>query len=66
MKTKNMPYAKYRRRVRALERLEWNKKRGLLRRRYSESSAGRHELGVLDERIKTYAESGQRPSRGTI
>jgi hypothetical protein len=65
MKTKNMPYAKYRRRVRALERLEENRS-SRWRKRYSESPSGRHELSVLDERIKGYAESGQRPSRGPV
>lgn len=62
MKTKNMPYARYLRRVTAFERLEANKKsRGLCR--YVETPSGQHEFKVLDERIKDYAQMGDRPSR---
>ena len=61
MKIWNMPYAKYRRRVRALERLESRRSD----RGYRGSPMGQHEEKVLDERIKAYAGSGARPSRGT-
>jgi len=62
MKTRNMPRAKYYRRVSALERLEANKKSRAMRR-YSETPSGQHEFQVLDERIKNYAQMGNRPSR---
>jgi len=58
MKTRNMPYAQYQRRVSALERLSsWPTDRG-----YRGSNMGKYEEKTLDERIKGYAESGQRPS----
>lgn len=62
MLTKNMPEAKWRRRLGAHDRLVANMK-SQDRDRYATSPMGQHELRVLDERIKAYAESGQRRSR---
>jgi hypothetical protein len=66
MKTRNMPYAVYLRRIGALERLEANKRSGYPIRRYAESPMGEHEAEVLDERINGYTESGKRPARMVI
>ena len=64
MKTRNMPRAKYYRRVVAFERLEAAKNSGDNGvSRYAKSHSGEHEFKVLDERIKDYASLGQRPSR---
>ena len=64
MKTKNMPHAKYLRRVAAEKRLEANHYSSeFYISNYSNTPGGKHERKVLDERIKDYAALGQRPSR---
>lgn len=64
MKTKNMPFAKYKRRVKALANLNVAlKSDDYFVNRYANSPMGQHEVKTLRKRIGAFAESGKRPSK---